>query len=165
MKLRTYTGEEVSELGTITVNVKYEKENKRLSLIVVKGDGPSLLGRDRLMLLKLNWKAIYLTVRKKLEDHLSVTLDNHSSLFREELGTVQGEKAKLHTNPQIHPKFCKPQPVPFSLRKKVEEELERLEKEGIIRKRQFAEWAAPIVPILKQSEFVGITKSPLTKLS
>ena len=46
MKLRTYTGEEVSELGTITVNVKYEKENKRLSLIVVKGDGPSLLGRD-----------------------------------------------------------------------------------------------------------------------
>ena len=26
-------------LGTITVNVKYEKENKRLSLIVVKDDG------------------------------------------------------------------------------------------------------------------------------
>ena len=62
--------EEVSVLGTINVNVKYEKENKRLSLIVVKGDGPSLLGRDWLMLLKLNWKAIYLTVRKKLEDHL-----------------------------------------------------------------------------------------------
>ena len=156
MKLRTYTGEEVSELGTITVNVKYEKENKRLSLIVVKGDGPSLLGRDWLMLLKLNWKAIYLTVRKKLEDHLSVTLENHSSLFKEELGTVQGEKAKLHTNPQIHPKFCKPRPVPFSLRKKVEEELERLEKEGIIRKCQFAEWAAPIVPILKDDGTVRI---------
>ena len=99
---------------------------------------------------------LYLTVRKKLEDHLSVTLDNHSSLFKEELGTVQGEKAKLHTNPQIHPKFCKPRPVPFSLRKKVEEELERLEKEGIIRKHQFAEWAAPIVPILKDDGTVRI---------
>ena len=95
-------------LGAINVNVKHVNENKRLSLIVGKGDGPSLLERDWLMLLKLNWKAIYLTVREKLEDCLSVTLDNHStdsSLFKEALGTVQGEKAKLHTNPQILPKF------------------------------------------------------------
>ena len=31
------------------------------------------------------------------------------------------------------------------MRKKVEEELERLEKQGIIKKCQFAEWAAPIL--------------------
>ena len=42
------------------------------------------------------------------------------------------------------------------MRKKVEEELERLEKEGIIRKRQFAEWATPIVPILKDDGAVRI---------
>ena len=32
---------------------------------------------------------------------------------------------------------------------KVEEELERLEKEGIIDPIQFAHWAAPIVAVLK----------------
>ena len=75
--LRTCTGEEVAVLGTINVNVKHVNENKRLSLIVGKGDGLSLLERDWLMLLILNWKAIYFTVREKLEDCLSVTLDNH----------------------------------------------------------------------------------------
>lgn len=35
------------------------------------------------------------------------------------------------------------------MRLKVQNELERLEKEGIIELVQFAEWTAPIVPILK----------------
>jgi len=35
------------------------------------------------------------------------------------------------------------------MRQKVDDELQRLQKEGIIEPVQFAEWAAPIVPILK----------------
>ena len=42
------------------------------------------------------------------------------------------------------------------MRKKVEEELGRLEKQGIIKKCQFAEWAAPMVPILKDDGTVRI---------
>ena len=37
-------------------------------------------------------------------------------------------------------------------------ELERLEKEGIIRKRQFSEWAAPIVPVLKDDGTVIVCR-------
>ena len=155
-KLKTYTGEEVPVLGTIQVEVTLGSQSKVLSLVIVKGEGPSLLGRDWLMLLKLDWQAIHSMVRADLADRLSVILDNHSSLFKEGLGTIQGETAKLHTNPQVHPKFCKPRPVPFSLREKVEVELERLEKEGIIRKRQFSEWAAPIVPVLKDDGTVRV---------
>ena len=112
-KLKTYTGEEVPVLGTIQVEVTRGSESK-MSLVTVKGEGPSFLGRDWLMVLKLDWQAIHSMVRG-----LSVILDNHSSLFKEGLGTIQGETAKLHTNPQVHPKFCKPRPVPFSLKKKV----------------------------------------------
>ena len=35
------------------------------------------------------------------------------------------------------------------MKSKVEEELEWLEKEGIIEPVQYAEWVAPIVPVLK----------------
>ena len=42
--LATYTGEKISVLGQIMVDVKYGKQHKTLPLYVVKGDGPSLLG-------------------------------------------------------------------------------------------------------------------------
>ena len=125
-KLKTYTGEEVPVLGTIRVEVTHCSESKMLSLVIVKGEGPSLMGRDWLMVSKLDWQAIHSMVRGDVTDRLSVILDNHSSLFEEGLGTIQGERAKLRTNPQIHPKFCKPRPVPFSLKEKVEVKLERV---------------------------------------
>lgn len=38
------------------------------------------------------------------------------------------------------------------MKKKVGEELERLVNDGIIEPVQFAEWAAPVVPVLKQDK-------------
>ena len=55
-----------------------------LSLVIVKGEGPSSLGRDWLMVLKLDWQAIHSMVRGDIRDRLSVILDNHSSLFKHE---------------------------------------------------------------------------------
>jgi len=47
-------------------------------------------------------------------------------------------------------------PVPFALRDKVEAELERLQREGIIEPVQSAEWAAPIVPVVKRDSSAHI---------
>ena len=96
--------------------------------------------------IQLNWKQIYtVTSEAKLND----LLDRHSALFKTGLGTLKDYKAKIYVDPQAKPKFCKARQVPFSMKSKVEEELERLEKEGIIEPVQYAEWAAPIIPILK----------------
>ena len=43
------------------------------------------------------------------------------------------------------PKFYRPRSVPYAMRAKVEEETDRLLKEGIITPVKYAEWAAPIV--------------------
>ena len=46
--------------------------------------------------------------------------------------------------------------MPYALKTKVEEELDRLTAKGIIELRQFADWAAPIVPVLKEDKTVCI---------
>jgi len=62
---------------------------------------------------------------------------------------MKGFQAKLYVDGSITPRFCKARSVPYAMRQKVDDELQRLQKEGIIEPVQFAEWAAPIVPILK----------------
>ena len=64
------------------------------------------------------------------------------------LGLIKGVKAKIYK--EATPKFFKSKPFPFALRNKVEMELDRLEKGGIMQPVQFAEWAAPVVPVVKR---------------
>jgi len=49
--LHTYTGEAMSVLGEMKVQVEYKDWSHNLTLMVVKGDGPSLFGRDWLQYL------------------------------------------------------------------------------------------------------------------
>ena len=59
ISLRSYSGESIPVLGSVNVTVKYSNQEASLPLIVVKGDGPSLLGRNWLCHLKLNWHEIF----------------------------------------------------------------------------------------------------------
>ncbi len=55
VQLRTYTGEQLEVLGSVRVQTKYgSAEATELPLPVVKGDGPSLLGRNWLQSIRLD---------------------------------------------------------------------------------------------------------------
>ena len=54
-KLRSYTGQDIKVLGTSKFVVRYGDKNHCLSLHVVKGGGPNLLGRNWLTHLKINF--------------------------------------------------------------------------------------------------------------
>ena len=58
-------------------------------------------------------------------------------------------KAKIFIDPSVPPRFCKAKSVPYAMRPLVEAELEKLVDQGILTAVQHAEWAAPIVPIMK----------------
>ena len=80
----------------------------------------------------------------------------HTEVFKEELGLEQGVTAKIHIDPQAKPRFYKHRLVPYSLKIKVEEELDHIESQGVIEKTQSADWAAPIVPIVKPDGSIRI---------
>ena len=58
IQLKTYTNEKLSVLGQLDVTVRYGNKVQKLIITVVDGDGPSLLGRDWLKQLRLNWTQI-----------------------------------------------------------------------------------------------------------
>ena len=80
---------------------------------------------------------------------LQDVLDAHKEVFTEGLGMVKGVTAAIHVDPTAPPQFHKARPLPYTLQKKVERELERLESQGVIEPVQFSDWAAPVVPVIK----------------
>ncbi len=164
VRLRTYTGEELNVLGSAPVTVKYKEQQQDLNLLVVQGNGPSLLGRDWLAKIRLDWSELHSIQSSTVP--LEEVLAAHSDLFKDEFGTVRGTTANIQVDPSACPRFYRPRSVPFALREGVEKALARLEKEGIIESVEFLDWAAPIVPRADSEQLpncVGV--SPLTLLS
>ena len=132
-------------MGVTDVTVKHNGQSVTLPLIVTGGTGPSLLGQDWLAALKLDWKEIFMVhAQRSLQD----VLDAHKEVFAEGLGMVKGVTAAIHVDPTAPPQFHKARPLPYTLQKKVERELERLESQGVIEPVQFSDWAAlmPLCP-------------------
>ena len=122
--LKTYSGEKIDVLGSITLKVSYNGQFWDLPLLVVEGDGPSLFGRNWLEHIKLNWKEIHFLHSKPLK--LQSLLERYADLFKPELGTFKAMKVDLHLKPDVTPRFYKGISVPFVLREKIEQELDRL---------------------------------------
>lgn len=156
VKLETYTGDPVKVIGATFVRVRYKQQCRKLPLVVVQGDGPSLLGRGWLEEISLDWREIKRRNRarkvhqvKTTEDTLQRVLNKHEDVFKDELGTLKGTKATIHVKQDATPHFFRPRSVPFAIRAKVDKEIDRLLKENIMSPVKYAEWAAPVVPILK----------------
>ena len=94
--LKTYTGESIPVLGEIVVEVKYQEQSHQLSLIVVKGKGHNLFGRDLLMHFQLDWKTIGLAILGNSKAKVDVLLKKYENVFDGEKGTMKHFHAKLH---------------------------------------------------------------------
>jgi len=154
-QLSTYTGEKISVLGAINVDVYYQHLQHKLQLLIVPGTGPSLLGRDWLQHIRLDWTRIN-QLRTNPDQCIDQVLAKYPTVFQEDLGDIKGATATLHVDSSQQPRFYKARPVPYSLRTKVEAELTRLQDKGVISPVQFSDWAAPIVPVVKQDGNIRI---------
>ena len=57
--LKTYTDDPLEVKGKLHMNVQYGDQGEKLALVVVGGNGPSLLGRNCLKYIRLNWRKIF----------------------------------------------------------------------------------------------------------
>ena len=147
--LRTYAGETIQPVGRAYLQVDHNNQEYDLPALVVPGQGPNLLGRDWLSVLRINWA----TVHQVDKDDF---LRPFQSLFAEGLGTLKGVKARFYVDENVQPAYIKARPVTLAYREKVEQELDRLQEAGVIYPVDFSEWASPIVPVWKTTGGVRI---------
>ena len=85
--LKMYTHETIPVLGELTVEVHYGTQTEQLSLVVVAGEGPSLLGRNWLKSLRLDWQQIG-KIALEGAAALNALLERHKAVLKDDLGTV-----------------------------------------------------------------------------
>ena len=102
--LTTYSGESLEVCGAITIPVTYKQQSEQLSLQVLQKEGPTLLGRNWLRYLVLDWKQLKI-VRQQTSDALQKVLDNYSEVFQDELGSIHGVKVQLHLKQDAKPHY------------------------------------------------------------
>ena len=92
----------------------------------------------------------------KIQFKLDAILSEFTDEFDNHLGCVKNMKANIQIIDKAQSLFKQARPVPFAVRTKVEEELERLQENGVIEPVEQSEWAAPIVTRIKPSGQAGI---------
>ena len=130
--------------------VEHNCHKQALPLIVTEA---SLIGRDWLSMLHLDWQVI-LAVEQNLS--LRQVLNQHGDVFKEGLGKLRDVQVKIYIARDERPRFYKPYQISFALRQKAEEELECLQSLDMIQPVQFSDWATPIVPVMKYDGRVRI---------
>ena len=153
--LQTYTGEHIPIVGEANVDVAYAGNVHHLPLIVVDGEGPPLLGRNWLSVIRLNWPELFTIQSPASCGKLHNLLHKYNCVFGDN-GCLKDHDVTIFMKNGAIPKFCKARQPPFALREGIEEELSRLETAGIIKKVRFSDWATPIVPVRKKDNSIRI---------
>ncbi|KAK4321215.1 hypothetical protein Pmani_007945 [Petrolisthes manimaculis] len=152
-RLTTYTGQVIKVYGCAKVDVKYgDQRVSCLPLVVVEQDGPSLLGRNWLAHIRLDWPNICSVMQDRVDDVLA----EYPEVFRCNLGEYKGSPVKLYIEKTAKPRFFKARPVPYAIKKKVQEAIEKNVQLGIWESTDYSDWAAPLVPILKSDGSVRL---------
>ncbi|XP_037512230.1 uncharacterized protein K02A2.6-like [Rhipicephalus sanguineus] len=153
--LRSYSGELSQVEGQAQVSVRFGNREATLPLYLTKGSSPTLLGRNWICALGVRLPEGQEAALHGLQDIPSLLTD-FQSLFQPGVGTFAGTTAGIHVPEGVRPRFFKPRPLPFALKDGVTQELQRLQREGILVPVKTAEWAAPIVPVPKRDGSVRI---------
>ena len=102
--LCTSSGQNLTVLGALKINVQYEAQQIQHSILVVDGSGPSLFGRDLLAVLKLNWMSMDVHHTTKHPSSLDEVLAMHEAVFSYKLGKAKNIETKLNVGERATPR-------------------------------------------------------------
>ena len=129
VSLKTYNGGTLKVKGEATVPVRYGEQQATAKIIVVDVRGkPAILERNWLSKIRLNWGSLFSVEARQMFD----PKEKFPRLFGPGVGTVQGHEAKITLIAEANPRFHRSRPVPYALQEKVNQELDRMQREGVI---------------------------------
>ena len=164
VKLRTFGGRTLNPVGVANVEVDYHDQRKTLPIIVTSEPGPVLMGRNWLRELNLDWKGIMAdifpvtVIAQKVPETrpLKSLLEEYAEVFEDGLGLMKGVEVQLQMKSDAKPKFYRARSVAYTVKQGIENELDRLVKQGQYKPVTHAAWAAPIVPVKKDDGTIRI---------
>ena len=141
--LTGFSGTPIPVVGTMKVRARYQDQEHEVSVLVVDVEArrPNLMGRDWLELFKLDWSTINM-----LDDGIWT---QYPEVFQKGKGPIKSFKVEIKLKPGASPCFHKTRNVPYAIKGKVNEELDRLVKEGVLKPVNSSEWASPVVTVVK----------------
>ena len=110
LQLRTYTGEVVRPVGVGEVHVNYRNQVMKLPVTVLDGKVPTLLGRDWLDKLKLDWAELFPVKIHKLEVDVRVEQmkAKYPEVFSGKLGCLKNFEVHIPIADDVQPIYVKP---------------------------------------------------------
>ena len=119
-QLKTYTGHTIQVVGEIQVQVGGNNTGQKvkLLLLIVRGKGSRLLGRDWPQQLRLDWHQIS---RVRDTPLVAEVVTRHPALSQKELGEYKGPAATTVIDPNETSRFCEARRVPYALRQRVDD--------------------------------------------
>lgn len=154
-KLSGYGGNNLSVEGVFCSPVEFNNKVRNLEFMVVDADGPLILGRDFLSTFKIVWKEVN-NLQFENSCKLEKLLSKYKSVFEKGIGTFKLYKVQLRLEDNPTPIFHKPRPIPIAYKSAVEDQLLRLEEQGVISRVETSAWGTPLVPVLKPNGTIRI---------
>ena len=127
-------------------NVKAGKESVQAEFLVIPGDQPPLLGKKTSEALKI--------LHIGLNFVQSDVFDRYPGIA-DGIGLLKDFEVEIHVDPEVAPIARKHSRIPFHLRSKVEDELDRLERADVIEKvssSSATDWVSRVVIVPKKNQ-------------
>ena len=119
-----------------------------------------LLGKDWMSLLKFDVVTLMEQVTQvhymSKDTMATEIMMEFSDVFKDELGILKGIEATVTVQESATPHFHKPRLVPFALKEKVEQQLDKQAEEGELIPIDKSEWEAPTVVVRKKDGEIRI---------
>uniref|UniRef100_A0A2D4LWC9 Peptidase A2 domain-containing protein n=1 Tax=Micrurus spixii TaxID=129469 RepID=A0A2D4LWC9_9SAUR len=122
LTLRDYQGASIPIVGTGKFLAQFQQFRGQLPLLIVDGSLPSLLGLDWFPALGLHVRGILSIATSKLDKLYT----DYADVFSEGLGCYVGTPISFNVDASAVPVRLKPHRVPFAVRPKLDQELDKL---------------------------------------
>ena len=154
VKLKSYSGHPIPTKGVVTLPCECKGNTFQVNFHVVEMEAPTVLGAQTLKALGLLARVHLLQQQSPLkcpEGMAQKMYEQYSDLFQG-LGCLPGEhtiKVDSSISPVVHP----PRKVPVSLKEKIREELDRMEKaEVVVKQKEPTDWVNSMVAVVKPNK-------------